>query len=70
MFICHKHGTKKNLSPQEDLNPWPPRYQLGAQTIELHETPGELGHLLGSYVPCFVELHIIINFFFCKQAPP
>ena len=23
----HKHGSKKNLSPQQELNPWPPEYQ-------------------------------------------
>ena len=38
-------GQKKNIpSPQRELNPWPPRYQLSTLTTELHETHGELGH--------------------------
>ena len=28
-------GTKKNLSPQQELNPWPPEHRVGALFTEL-----------------------------------
>ena len=55
-------GQSKNLSPQRESNPWPPRYQLGALTTELRETLGELGHLLsGSYVTREMHTSLFIN---------
>ncbi len=41
---------KEYSESRRELNPWPPRYRLGALTNELRETRGELGHLLGRYV--------------------
>ena len=35
-------GQGKNLSPWRYLNPWHPRYRLGAVTTELRETLGEV----------------------------
>ena len=35
---CHELGTKKNLSPQQESNPWPPEHWAGAlSTDELRE---------------------------------
>ena len=33
----HEHGTKKNLSPWQESNPWPPEHQAGALSTELRE---------------------------------
>ena len=33
----HKRGTKKNQSPLEELNPWPPKHRAGALSTELRE---------------------------------
>ena len=30
-------GQGKNLSPQQELNPWPPEHQAGALSTELWE---------------------------------
>ena len=33
----HERGTKKYLSPQQELNPWPPEHQAGTLSTELRE---------------------------------
>ena len=46
--ICHEHGgIKKKIESPMGIEPWPPRYRLGALTTELREVIGELGHQLG-----------------------
>ena len=54
-------GQRKNLSPQQETNPWPPRDQLGTLTTELQETLGELGNLLSSYVTRLLHTARISN---------
>ena len=44
---CHEHETVKNSESLTGMEPWPPRYRLGALTTKLQEVLGELGHQLG-----------------------
>ena len=30
-------GQRKNLSPRQELNPWPPKHRAGALSTELRE---------------------------------
>ena len=34
---CRERGTKKNLSPRRELNPWPSKQRTGSLSTELRE---------------------------------
>ena len=53
-YSCHRHGTKKNLSPQWELNPLPPKHRAGALCAREFMVSAQ-GHLLGTRL--FFVLH-------------
>ena len=54
-------GQRKNLSPQQDSNLWPPKHWTGALSTELRRTHGERGHIRGSYLTCVLHTARISN---------
>ena len=46
-------GQRKNLSPRQDWNLWPPKYRADALSTKLQRTRVEPGHTPGSYLTLF-----------------
>ena len=50
--VQHKRGTKKNVSPQQELNPQPLKHQMGALSTELiHHLYSSITLIMTSTVP-------------------
>ena len=48
-------GQRKNLSPWQDSNLWPPKHRRALYPLELRRTHGERSHILGSYLTCVLH---------------
>ena len=69
----HERGTKENLSPRQESNPWPPEHRAGALSTELRELTkrffpvSHLGNIVSSVSFCFQDA--IYAYYLCYTNP-
>ena len=62
-------GQRKNLSPRQESNPWPPERWVGALSTELRELMESKVILLSSYVTYCIKMQAQVKASACKAQP-